>query len=241
MAAAPTLTLQRVLPDGACCFRSVACSYVHALTGRNVGGGAPEGVEMTLRDGAANRVAEWVRELAARAVDLREKDVPCAASALERGLSLLDVVQRCEELMRRHGEDHALSVEDARRMREAWSPPAGARRAEAAEKGEEEEEEEKEADELLVEPGESVEQYAERMRGPHEWGGESDLYVLATRVLKMPVEVYVGAKRYGCYNEGAARHTVRVAYNGSSHFDAVLGADNAPPLLASSAGASDGC
>ena len=220
----PRMLRQRVLPDGGCCFRSVATSFVHALTGRNLGGGAPEGAPMTLKDGAANRASEWVRLLATRALD-DDAQAPSAATKLENGLSMLDVVLRCEAMLAKHGETRALSVEDARRMREAWSPPSGAGPArEGGESGKE--------NAMLIEPGETIEQYATRMRKPHEWGGETELFVLSTKVLKVPIEVYVGQKRYGCYNEGASTHTVRVVYNGATHFDAVLGDDNTPPLLA---------
>lgn len=90
--------------------------------------------------------------------------------------------------------------------------------------------------ESLVETGsrQTFRQYCTKLSSDFTWGGETELYVLSTCVLKMPIIVLdsegVVIQRYSPNIQSA--HVVRVQFNGKNHYDAVLHLpDDVPPLF----------
>ena len=204
---APRFVLLRTLPDGACCFRSVAAALLHDRHGLMVGGGTPRAMERSLRDVAANAVAAWLRYTAVTALATGRTDLLGAAIG-PRGTSL-DLVLRLARVA-------CLRGGDVRHWRRALAPPAGLPPCDP--------------DRLIGElpahlhvdlKGGTLAAYCHRMLQPTSWGGAPEIYLLAERVLRRPILVVdsAAAHRYGP-DDGSA--PLLVLYSGRNHYDAIL-------------------
>ena len=234
------MDLQRVLPDGACLFRSVACSFAYQTLGYNLGPGVPESAEITLRDVAANAVQRWLRHLTVLALcgDPRSGGdavdagtLLCVGSGLAN--SLLGVLLDVDRELRTHGIDDRASPAHMSAFRKQVRPPPTSSRMKcnpdrvlrsgiSA------------RDTVIEGPSQSFQQYCARMNQDTTWGGEPELYVLAAYVLRMPIHVVNrhGAPLLSYNDEAGCAHSVRVRYNGTNHYDAVLHLpEGVPPLF----------
>ena len=232
------MDLQRVLPDGACLFRSVACSFTYQALGYNLGPGVPEIAETTLRDVAANAVQRWLRHLTVLALcggsmgDAVDVGTPVSVGEGEAN-SLLGVLLDVDREFRTHGIEFHASPAHMSAFHKQVRPPTTSSRLKcdpdrvlrsgiSA------------RDTVIEGPSQSFQQYCARMKHDTTWGGEPELYVLAVYVLRMPIHV---VDRHGApllsYNESAkCAHSVTVRYNGINHYDAVLHLpEGVPPLF----------
>lgn len=207
--------VQPVLPDGSCCFRSVAAALVHDVTGVRVGRGTPEGMERTARDAVANALSLWLRHVAVGALGTGRTDL-YEAQLTPDGRSL-DTVLRLSALALRPG--HRFPVDRLRHLLRAPPPRLPGPCAPDTVIG-------GVPAHLHVDlRGGSLAAYCARMLRPASWGGAPELFMLATRVLRRPVAI-VDAQTRRVHRLGppaaAPRAPLLLLYSGYNHYDAVL-------------------
>lgn len=228
--------LQRVLPDGACVFRAVSTAFIYQLTGTNIGPGTPDAYETSFKDIVANVASKWLRRLTVlslcstqgNSIDL-ETFLPVGT---DTEMSFLEVLGRADQLLQQNGINYTGTAAQRMNLKRTLQPPsqfigrcAPRRKMPCGMLAE-----------SLVETGprQTFRQYCTKLSSDFTWGGEAELYVLSTCVLKMPIVVLdsegVVIQRYSPNIQSA--HVVRVQFNGKNHYDAVLHLpDDVPPLF----------
>lgn len=218
--------LQRVLPDGACLFRSLATSLIYAFSGASGGFGAPFGRETTGPEVLHNLVTRWVRTLVV--VSLCGYEVSIRTKLGPR--SLYDVLRAGCALLR---DDSGNTRKFNRLRRQTPSIPVLVCKPEQRYAG-------TDVTRAIVcasgmRPDETVHDYCERMLRPNEWGGEAELFA-ASRVLQVPITVYTGRRSFSTYyprgwEQSTQRNfwKLRLLFRADQqHYDALLHGESDP-------------
>ena len=222
--AAMTFKLIRILPDGSCLFRSVACGLVNLFCGHCEESGSPFNSESTIVELMHNLLAQYLRIYAV--IYVSGSNSVRFDSRIGGKYSGYDVLRYLHRFLRQESNGRVFSAERLAKMRASLTPKLKtlALREDAPLNG----------DGLkrknLIED-ETLEQYCRRMIRPETWGGELEILALAN-VLQIPIHLYFytmpatgknrrrQVKRYDVASAKVC-YKLRLHYNGTNHYDAL--------------------
>ena len=217
------LTLRRILPDGSCLFRSVACGIINVFCGHcsSTESGRPFNDERTVQELLHNLIAEYLRIYAVVFVSGSDNvRFDTRIGGKYSGYDVLRYLHRflCQELQGRKFE-----LKRVQKLRSKLAPKLKTLsvRENAPLNGEGLQRKN------LIED-ETLEEYCRRMAQLETWGGELEILALSN-VLQMPIHLHHGnasrrrrrmqVKTYDVPTD--ASYSLHVVYNGVNHYDAL--------------------